>query len=486
MNLRGDPLPAEPLRPPTLVEPDGIRYTLKDRKVDYLGWSFNFRLSSLTGPAIFDVRYKGERIAYEVAMSEIAVIYSADNPLQKTTDFVDSGALIGTHSKSLVPGGDCPESSTFINQSFSGQTLANVVEIPRAFCLFENNNGYPIRRHLSFSKSEGAWYNGMLDSVLTLRSVLTVVNYDYIVDFIFHQNGVFEHRVMSTGYIFPSFYSEAERPYGFQVAENVVGSLHHHIFHYKADLDIAGTSNRYETLDLKNKEVQLRVVPKKYHNNVFERSLKKTEKEALYKYNFDTPKYHVVHNDAVKTPLGELKAYRIGLHGMSKQLHPEGVDNEPALPWARHQLAVTKHKDDEAVSSSPYAMWDSFDPVTDFTTFYEDDEKIVDEDLVFWITMGMHHIPHTEDLPVTPTVGNHLTFFLFPYNYFVDCPSMASRDQIRIEHKDRNDPKQGVRVERYGRSDETCSLPPYSQEYDKAIEDDPDIIVESRKGRGLL
>lgn len=486
MNLRGDPLPSEPLRPPTLVEPDGIRYSLKDRKVDYQGWSFYFRMSSLTGPAVYDVRYKGERIAYEVAMNEIAVIYAADNPLQRITDFVDSGALIGTHSKSLVPGGDCPQSSTFVNQTFSGQTLDNVVEIPRAFCLFENNNGYPLRRHLAFSQSEGAFYNGMLDSVLTLRSALTVVNYDYIVDFIFHQNGVLEHRIMSTGYIFPSFFTAAERPYGFQIAENVVGSLHHHIFHYKVDIDISGTSNRYETLDIKNEQVTLRAMPRKYYQNRFERSLKKTEKEALYKYDFDTPKYHVVHNNDVKTPYDEIKAYRIGLHGMSKQLHPEGVDSEVTIPWARHQLVVTKHKDDEAISSSPYAMWDSFDPVVDFSDFYDDDENIVDEDLVFWITMGMHHIPHTEDLPVTPTVGNHLTFFLFPYNYFTDCPSMSSRDQIRIEHKDPNDPKKGVRIERYGRSDESCSLPPYSKEYDEVIEKDPDVVLESRKIRGLF
>ncbi|GFO42007.1 amine oxidase [Plakobranchus ocellatus] len=201
MNLRGDPQPAKPLRPPTLVEPDGKRYTLKDRKVEYLGWSFNFRMSALTGPALYDIRYKGERIVYEMAMNEIAVFYSADNPLQKTTDFLDSGALIGTHSKSLVPGGDCPETATFVNQTFSGQTLREHVEIPRAFCLFENNNGYPLRRHLSFSQSEGAFYNGMLDSVLTLRSAITVVNYDYIVDFIFHQNGVIESRIMSTGMV---------------------------------------------------------------------------------------------------------------------------------------------------------------------------------------------------------------------------------------------------------------------------------------------
>ncbi|GFO42008.1 amine oxidase [Plakobranchus ocellatus] len=171
---------------------------------------------------------------------------------------------------------------------------------------------------------------------------------------------------------------------------------------------------------------------------------------------------------------------------MSKQLIPEGVNSEVTVPWARHQLAVTKHKDEEAVSSSPYAMWDSFNPVTDFSDFYKDNENIKDEDLVFWITSGMHHLPHTEDLPVTPTVGNHLTFFLFPYNYFTDCPSMASRDQIRIEHKDRNDPKKGVRVERYGRSEETCSIPQFSKQYDKAIEEDPDIILESRKVRGLF
>lgn len=70
---------------------------------------------------------------------------------------------------------------------------------------------------------------------------------------------------------------------------------------------------------------------------------------------------------------------RLALNGMSKQMLPEGVDNEVALPWARHQLVVTKQKDNEQVSSSPYAMWDSFNPVTDFTKYYADNESIVDE-----------------------------------------------------------------------------------------------------------
>lgn len=84
-------------------------------------------------------------------------------------------------------------------QTFTGQAVAEPVELVRSFCLFENNNGYPLRRHLSYSQSEGAFYGGMLDSVLVLRSIVTVVNYDYVLDFMFHQNGALETRVMSTG-----------------------------------------------------------------------------------------------------------------------------------------------------------------------------------------------------------------------------------------------------------------------------------------------
>ena len=35
--------------------------------------------------------------------------------------------------------------------------------------------------------------------------------------------------------------------------------------------------------------------------------------------------------------------------------------------------------------------------------FQEDNESIVDEDLVSWITLGVNHIPTAEDIPVTTT-----------------------------------------------------------------------------------
>ena len=58
---------------------------------------------------------------------------------------------------------------------------------------------------------------------------------------------------------------------------------------------------------------------------------------------------------------------------------PESKNNERTMPWSRHQLVATQRKEDERTSSSPYAMFDSQDPVVDFSTFYDDNDNIVDQ-----------------------------------------------------------------------------------------------------------
>jgi diamine oxidase len=77
------------------MEPDGKRYSITHRHVRYLHWDFDIRLSALTGPQVYDVRWEGERIAYELGVAEIAVFYAGYNPITQNTDFVDSGVLIG-------------------------------------------------------------------------------------------------------------------------------------------------------------------------------------------------------------------------------------------------------------------------------------------------------------------------------------------------------------------------------------------------------
>ena len=97
--------------------------------------------------------------------------------------------------------------------------------------------------------------------------------------------------------------------------------------------------------------------------------------------------------------------------------------------------------------------------------------------------MGTHHIPHTEDLPVTATVGGHLSFFLLPYNYFPECPSVSSRDNIRVDYVTPNQPADGLKVERNGnKANGACGAVTLEQ----IVKERPDDILQTYRKSNLL
>ena len=72
------------------------------------------------------------------------------------------------------------------------------------------------------------------------------------------------------------------------------------------------------------------------------------------------------------------------------------------------------------------------------------------------MTVGMHHIPHTEDIPNTPTLGTEASILLLPYNYFPEDPSMRSRDAVRADYSEHD----GVtRFQTYGTERDFTCLP---------------------------
>ncbi|XP_064608891.1 putative amine oxidase [copper-containing] [Liolophura sinensis] len=484
LNQRGEPFPSKPLRSPVQVEPDGKRYTIKGQHVEYMGWAFDYRMALSTGPMLFNVRYRGERIAYEISLQEIVVFYSANNPSHRFADFVDSISLIGSLSKALIPGSDCPDHSTFLPSRHVLEASSEPVVYENSLCIFEQATGVPLRRHHSYGKHAGWFYGGMMDDVLILRTILTAANYDYIFDFIFHQNGAIEVKAISTGYILPSVFSPSEKKYGFQIHDNILGNVHHHMFNFKVDVDILGTSNRFETLDLKveaapNQMYSELSSAQTYNQIYFQSNPRRTEKAASYKFNFDQPKYLLFNNDQFTTKHGVPRSYRVVINGMSKQTLPENSGHENSITWSRYQMAVTKYKDTEKQSSSLYAMWDAFQPVNRFQSFIDNDESIVDQDLVAWITMGVHHIPHTEDLPVTPTPGGQLQFFLLPYNYFTEDPSSGSKNAIYMELKHASDNSAPtVDINRYGYGGEPQCVPQKST-FDQQVAEDPDLVFST-------
>ena len=94
-------------------------------------------------------------------------------------------------------------------------------------------------------------------------------------------------------------------------------------------------------------------------------------------------------------------------------------------------------------------------PQLDFRQYLLDNDSILNEDLVAWVTVGAIHVPHSEDLPNTATAANSANFFIRPFNYFDEDPSIGSTNALLITPTMQG----GQKVERYGTPDGPQCVP---------------------------
>ncbi|NXT52652.1 AOC1 oxidase, partial [Pluvianellus socialis] len=388
-----------------VCEPQGRRYQLRGNRLEYGGWSLAFRLRSSAGLQLFDLRFNGERLAYEVSVQEAVAFYGGHTPAAMQTKYMDAGWGMGSVTYELARGVDCPEVATYLDAHHL-YDADGPVRFSNAICVFELPTGVPLRRHFD-SDFQGGYnfYAGLEGQALVLRTTSTVYNYDYIWDFLLYPNGVMEAKVHATGFIHATFYTPQGRRYGSRVHSHVLGNLHTHLVHYKVDLDVAGTGNSFETMDV-----------------LFE--------------NISNP-WSPGTRSRGEPGRGGRRGFppRHGARaGGSAPRRGDGPD--PAPVPRRYHMAVTRRHENEPSSSSIYAQNDPWEPLVSFEGFIRNNETIEDQDLVAWVTVGFLHVPHAEDIPNTATPGNAVGFFLRPFNFFDEDPSVASRSPVIVRPLD--------------------------------------------------
>ncbi|XP_036885429.1 amiloride-sensitive amine oxidase [copper-containing] [Sturnira hondurensis] len=420
------------MQSPRVVNPEGPRYRLEGNSVLYGGWSFAFRLRSSTGLQVLNMRFQGERVAYEVSIQEAVSLYGGHTPAGMQTQYLDVGWGMGSLTHELAPGIDCPATATFLDAVHYYDADAPI-HYPRALCLFEMPTGVPLRRHFDSNFKGGFnFYSGLEGQVLVLRTISTVYNYDYIWDFIFYPNGVMEAKMHASGYIHATFYTPEGLRHGTRVHTHLLGNIHTHLAHYRIDLDVAGSKNSFQTLGMKLENItspwnpghQL-MVP------ALELRRYRQERQAAFRFGQTLPKYLLFHSPK-ENRWGHKRSYRLQLNSMAHQVLTPGSKVERGVTWARYPLAVTKYQESELYSSSIYNQNDPWDPPVVFEEFLRNNENIEEEDLVAWATVGFLHIPHSEDIPNTATPGNSVGFLIRPFNFFSEDPSVASKDTVMV------------------------------------------------------
>lgn len=156
------------LPPPVTIQPLGPRYRLDrtERFVSWFGFDFYFTSTQATGVSLFDVRFRGERVMYELSLQEALAHYAGDDPMAGGQEFLDSFFGMGTNAFELLPGYDCPAYADYLGSELhrGGKTE----RLPNNICLFEFTSDSLLSRHTAqYSVSASR------NTFLTLRSVST-------------------------------------------------------------------------------------------------------------------------------------------------------------------------------------------------------------------------------------------------------------------------------------------------------------------------
>ncbi|KAJ7846914.1 amine oxidase catalytic domain-containing protein [Mycena leptocephala] len=416
---------------PRQVSFNGPRYRVdKDNQwVSWMGWSFYLSFARDMGLSFWDVRFRGERILYEVSPQEALAVYSGNDPMQGSTAFLDGGFGMGDSTRSLIAGYDCPYDALYL----PGITHSDIGTMLQkdAICVFERDSGKPLSRHAGYMKGEMGAIKGY---ELIVRTISTVGNYDYLFDYTFQLDGTLEVRLSASGYLQGAWWDDAETSYGTKIRDTYMGSLHDHVINYKFDFDIAGTRNSLMAISLENEVVQQPWFDDDWGQDVYQtkivRTMVRNESDALLDYPKNLEGAYVIVNEEELNRWGYPRGYAI--HPGVSPVHLTNLNSKRTqnnANFGKHHLAVSRRKDSEPSSSSMWNLNLPGAPPVDFYKFF-DGESLEQEDLTAWVNLGMHHIPRAEDSPMTLTNIATSSVLLTPFNFNDWDPSMESMNAI--------------------------------------------------------
>ncbi len=399
-------------------------------------WRLHLRVDKRPGVvlSLVDVRdgARWRSVAYQMNLSEVFVPYMDPDKGWYFRTYMDSGEYgFGNFLSPLKKGTDCPASAKFFTMTLSDDH-GDPMELPYSVCVFERSIGDPVWRHFEiFAQSPAKMVpaEGRPATELVVRSASEVGNYDYLIDYIFQQDGTIRVAVGATGIdsvkgvasrSMKDPTAAADTRYGTLIAPNLVAPMHSHYFNFRLDLDIDGASNDFMRDRLVPQRANAQAPRKSYW--MIEHEIPATEKAARTRIDPSNPAALHFINRNVEAALGHNPGYMLDPSGSyaNSLLAP---DDPPFKrnAYIGYQLFVTPYEPDERYAGGRYAvMSDGTDTLDAWTSA---DRAIGNRDIVAWYTMGFHHIPRMEDWPVMPTHWS--SFSLMPFNFFANNPAMS-------------------------------------------------------------
>ncbi|MGH9431299.1 MAG: primary-amine oxidase [Terriglobia bacterium] len=415
-------------KPLRITQPAGKTFEVHGHEVRWLNWRFRFGMTPREGLVLYNAAYQDQArmrpVLYRGSMSEMFVPYADPSPIFYYNDSYDEGdGGMGRTAHALEPGVDCPENAALFDAVFSDEH-GRPFRIPGAVALYERDGGI-LWKHVDYVTGHN---QSRRARDLVLSYIDTQGNYDYAVDWIFHQDAGLEIQVTLTGDLLttaippggPENDEQGEMRYGSPVSKELLGVSHQHIFCFRLDVDVDGVENSVMEMNWQPAPSG----PANPHANAF--VLKETPLENEFDAQRDTNpaanRMWRIINPSKKNALGQPVSYVL-MPGENSVIY-----SAPECPvrtragFVNHHLWVTPYD-----ASQQYAAGDYVNRTTGddgLPQWVQARRPIRSRDVVLWYTMILTHTPRAEDWPVMPAV--RAGFRLAPNGFFDQNPVLRA------------------------------------------------------------
>ena len=407
-----------------ITQPSGPSFTINGQEIRWQKWRFRYTLHPREGLILHTVGYEDEGkvrpILYRGSMSEMVVPYGDSDQNWRWRAAFDVGEYnVGRLASSIEANTDAPENATLLDATFANEA-GEVAVVKNAVAVYERDGGM-LWKHYDM-------YSGVNQSrrarELVIFFIATIGNYDYAINWVFHQDGALAVDAALSGIMLPKGVKDtkaaphAGMPSGHLVAANVAAPHHQHFFNFRLDFDVDGTGNSVH--EINTRAGAAGPANPALNQMVMVESELASEKRAVRNMDLQAARHWLVVNTTQQNALGHHPGYLIVPGGNAL---PYVAPNSPVRKRAafiNNHFAATQYRAGEWHAAGPYPNQSTIgDGLPRWTA---DDQSLVNQDVVVWYTFGITHIPRAEEWPIMPVA--HVGFRMLPAGFFTRNPAL--------------------------------------------------------------
>ncbi len=412
-------------KPLLITQPAGVSFEMSGQEIRWQKWRFRYTMHPREGLVLHTVGYEdGGRvrpILYRASLSEMVVPYGDPDQNWRWRSAFDVGEYsVGRLASSIEPKTDAPENATLIDATFAGDDGQPYV-LPQAVGIYERDGGLLWKHYESYSETN----ESRRARQLVIFFIATIGNYDYAVNWIFHQDGTLEADAALSGIMLPKGVPQTKANdhsaginSGHLVAPRVVAPHHQHFFSFRLDFDVDGRNNTVH-------EMNTRALPAGRANPslngmIMAETILRNERGAQRRMDIQSARTWAVLNPSVQNALGHHPSYILVPGANSLPYVALASDVRRRAGFINNHFWATRYRPEEMSAAGVYPNQSRGG--AGLPRWVANNAPLVNQDVVVWYTLGVTHIPRPEEWPVMPVT--HVGFKMIPGGFFSRNPAL--------------------------------------------------------------